>query len=62
MLAGLIARKPEARLEATCEIGTSGPVTLGFLIEDYVLHMQHHIDQLLGREIITQYPPASTGL
>ena len=24
-----------------------------FLIEDYILHMQHHIDHLLSREVIT---------
>ena len=37
-----------------------GPaVTLGFVIEDYILHMQHHIDQLLGREVVTQYPGAT---
>ncbi len=29
---------------------------LGFLIEDYILHMQHHLDYILGRERITQYP------
>jgi hypothetical protein len=57
-LAGLLARIPEGRLETICEIGKSGPITLRFLIEDYIVHIQHHIDQLLGREIITQYPQA----
>jgi len=42
-----------------CHVGGNPPVTLRFLIEDYVLHMQHHIDQLLRREVITQYPGAS---
>lgn len=54
-LAGLIERIPEARLETECLIGTNRPVTLRFLIDDYVLHMQHHIDQLLHRKIVTQY-------
>lgn len=58
ILAGLVARIPDSRLETTCEVGSSGTITLGFLIKDYVLHMQHHIDQLLGREVITQYPSA----
>lgn len=58
LLAGLVARIPASRLEAICEIGGSGPLTLAFVIEDYVLHMQHHIDQLLGRAKVTQYPGA----
>lgn len=57
-LAGLVDRIPEAQLETECSIGTHRPVTLAFLIEDYVLHMQHHIDQLLRRPVITQYPGA----
>jgi hypothetical protein len=37
-------------------------VTLRFLIEDYVLHMQHHLDHILGREKVTQYPGAAAGI
>lgn len=54
-LAGLLARIPESRLETECSVGAASPVTLGFLIDDYILHMQHHIDQLLRRDVITQY-------
>ena len=61
LLVGLVDRIPEDRLEALCFIGTSPAVTLRFVIEDYILHMQHHIDQLLGREVITQYPGAVIG-
>jgi hypothetical protein len=28
------------------------------VIEDYILHMQHHLDHILGREKITAYPSA----
>jgi DinB superfamily len=56
LLARLVDRIPDDRLNALCFIGTSPAVTLRFVIEDYVLHMQHHIDQLLCREVITQYP------
>jgi DinB superfamily len=59
LLAALVERIPEERLGAPCFIGASPAVTLGFVIEDYILHMQHHIDQLLGREAITQYPGAA---
>ncbi|MBV8071142.1 MAG: DinB family protein [Acidobacteriaceae bacterium] len=58
-LTGLVERIPEARLETPCFIGTNDAVTLQFLIDDYVLHMQHHIDQLLRRDVITQYPGAT---
>ena len=61
LLVGLVDRIPEDRLEALCFIGTSPAVTLRFVIEDYILHMQHHIDQLLGRGVITQYPGAAKG-
>jgi hypothetical protein len=59
-LTGLIGRIPEPQLETPCFIGGNEPVTLRFLIDDYILHMQHHIDQLLRREVITQYPRATT--
>jgi hypothetical protein len=55
LLVALVDRIPDERLEAPCYIGTSPAVTLRFVIEDYRLHMQHHIDQLLRREVITQY-------
>ena len=55
-LTGLVGKIPESGLETECFIGTNPPVTLRFLIDDYVLHMQHHIDQLLHRELVTQYP------
>lgn len=55
-ISALVDQIPESRLEAECFIGTSPPVTLGFLIDDYILHMQHHIDQLLRRDVVTQYP------
>ena len=60
LLARLVARIPPARLETPIVIAKNSPVTLRFLIEDYTLHMQHHIDQLLGREVITAYPGAAS--
>jgi hypothetical protein len=60
-LAALIERIPDAALETQCFIGTYDPATLRFVIDDYILHMQHHIDQLLRREVITQYPRQTTG-
>jgi hypothetical protein len=62
LLADLVARIPEERLETPCFIGAGRAVSLQFVIEDYVLHMQHHIDQLLRREVITAYPGAAAGI
>ena len=61
-LAGLVRRIPEDRLTTPCVIGNSETVTLRFLIEDYTLHMQHHLDHILQREKITQYPGAAVGV
>jgi len=59
LLVELVARIPEDRLETPILIGASPAVSLRFVIEDYVLHMQHHIDLLLRREVITAYPAAA---
>ncbi len=56
LLVRLIAAIPAGRLETPCTIGAGAPVTLGYLVEDYVIHMQHHIDLLLLRATVTQYP------
>lgn len=62
LIAEVVRNIPEDRLPATCEIGDSGELTLAFLIEDYIVHMQHHVDQMLGREIVTQYPQIQTAM
>lgn len=59
LLAALVANLPENRLETKCLIAQGPEVTLGFVIEDYIMHMQHHIDQLLRRENVTKYPGAA---
>lgn len=58
ILLPLIAGIPETSLAKPCRIGGGVPVTLGFLIDDYVLHMRHHLDQVLGRSVVTNYPRA----
>jgi hypothetical protein len=52
LLAHLAERIPEEHLSNRCVIGW-GVVTLGFVIEDYVIHMQHHLDHILARERIS---------
>jgi hypothetical protein len=56
LLADLIARIPPDRLGTRCFIGSDPPVTLQFVIEDYGVHLQHHVDHLLHRPTITVYP------
>ena len=56
LLVPLVAGIPDGKLSTPCAIGGAAPVTLGFLIDEYVLHMQHHLDQILRREVVTRYP------
>jgi hypothetical protein len=46
ILMAVVDRIPEGRLEARCVVGGEAPVTLRFLIEDYVTHQQGHFKQL----------------
>lgn len=46
ILMALVDRIPEDRLDASCVVGDDAPVTLRFLIEDYVHHQQGHFKQL----------------
>jgi hypothetical protein len=45
-LAHVISRIPEERLVVMCVIGADEPVSLGYLIEDYVVHLKDHLQQL----------------
>jgi hypothetical protein len=56
LLAQVIDGIPESKLSTECGIGDGAPATLLFVIEDYVAHMQHHVDHILRREKVTQYP------
>jgi hypothetical protein len=38
---------PAERREAPCSIGGKAPVTLAWLMEDYVRHMRHHLSRIL---------------
>jgi hypothetical protein len=55
-IADLLKQIPENKLSTACFVGTGAGVSLQFLVEDYVLHMRHHIDHLLRRELVTPYP------
>jgi len=45
-LAHVIAHLPAAKLEVPCRIGSNEPVTLASLVEDYLRHLVHHLEQI----------------
>lgn len=46
ILEAVVDRIPEGQLSALCTVGSSDPVTLRFLIEDYIAHQKHHFVQI----------------
>ena len=48
-LSHAIRRIPPPALEVPCRIGADAPVTLRFLVEDYVVHLRHHLRQIDDR-------------
>jgi hypothetical protein len=45
-LAHIVLRLPDTKLDTVCRIGSGKPVTLRFIAEDYLVHLQHHLDQI----------------
>lgn len=43
----MLARIPPEKLTAECRVGELNPVTLEFLIEDYISHMEHHLNHMV---------------
>jgi hypothetical protein len=62
LLADLIANMADDLASVECRIGSAEPVTLTFLVKDYILHLQHHLDHVVDREHITAYPGAAVGV
>jgi hypothetical protein len=48
-VAHVIRRTPDSAAETPCRIGAAGAVTLRFLMEDYLVHLRHHLKQIQGR-------------
>ncbi len=48
-LADVVARIPTDRYSIPCTIGESEPVTLEFVIVDYLNHLKHHMAQIRER-------------
>src|SRR5215212_1242569 len=39
----IISQIPKEKLAVICVIGSDKPVSLGYLVEDYVVHLRHHL-------------------
>jgi hypothetical protein len=46
ILASIVDQIRGERLEASCVVGEDAPVTLRFLIEDYIAHQHWHLNQV----------------
>lgn len=44
----LVRRIPQPNLSRTVKMGQEQEVTLGFVIEDYVRHLEHHLQQVVA--------------
>jgi len=47
-LARVIANIPDNKRAHRCQIGNAEPVTLEFLVRDYLRHLEHHLGQILA--------------
>jgi len=45
-IAHIVTNIPEDKLVLTCDVGDEQTVTLAWLIEDYVGHLEHHLKQI----------------
>jgi len=54
-LAHVINNLPANAAKVTCNIGNHAPATLEWLAQDYVAHLKHHLNQILGETFATNY-------
>ena len=54
-LAHVINNLPGEAVAITCNIGDNKPATLEWLAADYVAHLKHHLNQILGQTFETSY-------
>jgi len=54
-LAHVLSVLPAKAATITCKIGNGEPVTLEFIASDYVAHLNHHLNQIVGKKFETSY-------
>ena len=57
-LAHVINNLPTDSAEIICNIGNNKPATLEWIAADYVAHLKHHLNQILGETFATDYGKA----
>jgi hypothetical protein len=50
-LCNILERLPTGVLSSPCNIGKEEPAPLEFVIKDYLRHLRHHLDQIVGEAI-----------
>ncbi|MBN1999245.1 DinB family protein [candidate division KSB1 bacterium] len=48
-LSNVIDRLPKNVLQNPCNIGRESPVTMEWVIRDYLRHLRHHLEKILGQ-------------
>ena len=59
-LAHVLQQIPESSADIACSIGGRPPVTLLWLAGDYVEHLKHHLNQILGKKFQTAWSAAAS--
>jgi DinB superfamily len=54
-LAHVLSGLPASAAKITCNIGDNPPATLEWIAQDYVAHLKHHLNQIVGRKFETSY-------
>ena len=54
-LAKVLSALPPGAAAVQCSIGKNPPATLEWIAQDYVAHLKHHLNQILGRMFETSY-------
>jgi hypothetical protein len=54
-IAHVLSVLPADAGEIVCNIGNNPTASLGFIAEDYVAHLKHHLNQILGKTFETLY-------
>ena len=54
-LAHVINNLPAEAAAVTCNIGNNKPAALEWIASDYVAHLKHHLNQILGETFATDY-------
>jgi DinB superfamily len=54
-LAHVLSVMPAKAGKINCNIGNNAPATLEWIAQDYVAHLKHHLNQIVGKKFETNY-------